>query len=154
MKIYLDMDGVVADLHSHYELLFGKSWLENEKTLGVEHASKLVHDMGEDFWTSIPVTEDAFNLWDYFKYYDVTFLSAPCNFKEAPRGKRKWLDRYFGNVPAIFENKKWIYSDPKSLLIDDTEININNFIMYGGMGILHVSAKNTISKFEENNVYY
>ena len=43
-------------------------------------------------------------------------------------------------------SQKAAFAHPKAVLIDDREININEWINSGGIGILHISAENTISE--------
>ena len=70
----------------------------------------------------------------------------------AKEGKLVWINSNLGDeIPVVFSYsfQKWEEADDKSILIDDRENNINDWIDKGkGIGILHKSAEETIEKLK------
>ena len=69
---------------------------------------------------------------------------------ESLSGKLLWVEKNLGlsSDKVNFEHKKWKYAlspDGKSnILIDDFQSKVEPFTEAGGIGILHISANNTI----------
>jgi len=69
-------------------------------------------------------------------------------------GKKIWIERNLKPRPSyIFEIDKWKYATGKpgqqNILIDDTANKLNPWMEKGGIGILHVSAADTIRQLKE-----
>ena len=131
MKVYVDMDGVLADLFNHAG-----------KIHDVEHYSSMSKDQWEDFFKNsnayelfngLPVFPTANRLLqmvvDYAGGY--TILSSPLSFDRegSIKGKRHWLQKHI-HVPAdniIFEHEKYKYAKnpdgTPNVLIDDYGVN-------------------------------
>ena len=95
--------------------------------------------------------EDGKTYWDYIKKYDVELLSSPSRSATSRLGKRLWVRN---NMPGIKltlaqARNKQNYAAPNHILIDDRESNIEQWRSQGGIGILHTSAADTISKLKE-----
>lgn len=148
MKLYCDLDGVFADLDSHYEALFGVR--PNKTTDNLNW--KLVQNT-PDFFRSIPLMPDALDLWHAISHLDPTILTGvPSQFPEvAGRNKREWIAEKFGDhVPVITtpSRLKCDYCAPGSgdVLIDDWEKYMHLWLAKGGRWITHTSARTTINQ--------
>ncbi len=134
IKIFLDLDGVVADFDRH-----------------LKDQGKLLPDgktnwNGLDFawWSSMPAFDGAKEFYDDLtRLAPVTFLTAPVPSADCFGGKAAWVQKL---VP---EEGRWIlldlvisrikddFANPKAILIDDREKNIEAWVKAGGIGIHH-----------------
>ncbi len=145
-KIFLDMDGVIADFDKGVSHIFGQSPDSVIASLGNMNFWKQLNDI-DHFWLYLKPMSDSGELWNYIKSYDVTLLTTPVSFvKTCKQDKKAWAEKYLGNIDVIFSAHKEKYAEPNTILIDDREDNIRKFNEAGGIGILHTSAKNTIEQ--------
>jgi 5'(3')-deoxyribonucleotidase len=169
--IFIDMDGVLADLHTGIAALSGdaditdkrselfKRWLpEYVKAYGFENqapmpnAGRLV-----TFLTMLQKADKAklAILTSHGEFYEP--------FSEVIRQKKAWLEKNFPQLNKIpfcataSGATKSTFANPNSLLIDDHYKNINHFTDAGGHGIVyedrHVEI-HTIEVFEFLGVNY
>ena len=94
---------------------------------------------------------DGKQLWDYIKNYKPTLLSSPSRADHSRMGKRIWRKRNLPSTKLVLAQaiKKQNYATPDSILIDDRESNIDQWIKAGGIGILHTDTASTIKKLKE-----
>ncbi len=94
---------------------------------------------------------DGKQLWDYIKQYNPSLLSAPSKEKSSRIGKRVWVKHNLPGVKLILANAvdKQKFSGENQILIDDREKNIEQWRSKGGIGILHISAADTIKQLKE-----
>jgi hypothetical protein len=158
-KIYVDMDGVVADFDQRFKDLSGIGPREFEEKYGKDAFWDFI-DEGENklkFWVGIPQMSDAKQLIDFVSKYDYEMLTAPSIKKQSSMGKGLWMinqtkNGLFPSKPKVnyksAKNKK-DFAAPNHILIDDREDTINSWNAAGGIGILHTSASNTISQLKK-----
>lgn len=110
-----------------------------------------INKAGLPFWEDMPWTSDGKELWGYIKKYNPTILSAPSDEIESRVGKIKWVARELPETKLILRKaeQKRVFANPESILIDDLEKNIQQWIESGGIGILHTSAENTINELKK-----
>jgi FMN phosphatase YigB (HAD superfamily) len=149
-KIYLDLDGVLADFHKKFEETFGEAPIRYQK-------NKDFYDKFDIFiknksFANLDMMPDAKDLLAYLKTIEVPIeiLSStafPAVHNEITYQKEIWLKKHHITYPAIFvpgkKNKK-NFADETSILIDDTESNIDDWKQAGGTAILHKDALTTI----------
>ena len=173
-RVFCDLDGVLVDfdrgfveLADNTEKLLPKDY---EKKHGTHSIWKLIDKLGESFWTNLDWTKDSRELWDYLKQYDPIILSAPSRHPGCFTGKTKWVKQNLGidqepiTKPAEFTKEtrlilathKHEFVQPaisqlalQPILIDDTEVKLENWSNAGGTGILHNDATDTIRVMEE-----
>ena len=94
---------------------------------------------------------DGKQLWDYIKSYNPTLLSSPSRADHSRMGKRIWRQRNLPSIKLVLAQaiRKQNYATPDSILIDDRETNIDQWIKAGGIGILHTDTASTIKKLKE-----
>jgi hypothetical protein len=151
-KIYLDMDGVVADFHKRYVDLFKMTPTESRE-------QKEFHPHWKEFiltnqFASLDWWYDGQELLDYIKTIDskvqIEMLTSSGGLKyhdQVKEQKLHWLKEkgitYKANVVAG-RRKKAEYATPDVILVDDTLDVIESFNAAGGIGIHHKDAKVTI----------
>lgn len=106
--LYIDLDGVVVDLHAHVENRYGKQGLENMGDLT---------DNDDQLFLDPPAIEGAIEIIKQLsKKFDVFFLStAPWNNVNSWSHKRIWVEKHLGE----YAYKRLILSHRKDLLMGD-----------------------------------
>jgi len=163
--VLIDMDGVIADYYSvilqhtnatithdewppgckEYEHLFGMSY------------GDVMRNVDSNFWADIPATSWIHALLEnvhvhpatvgteahiltsppyVFKHEDI----EPCHVADTVKGKLEWILRhipdFYYDGRISFSWRKHIAASSRSLLIDDSEDNVNSFMARGGNAIL------------------
>ena len=149
-KIYCDMDGVLVDFESGYEKLTGID-LKGEYRPGVEDFWKPIEQAGVKYWASLKWMPDGKQLWGYIKQYTPELLSAPSKSESSKIGKYVWVKNNLPGTKLIlrYASRKKELANPESILIDDRQVNINQWEAAGGIGILHTSTDNTIQQLQK-----
>jgi 5'(3')-deoxyribonucleotidase len=156
MKIYIDLDGVMADFDTHYDFLLGTKFdnlilCEEEKT-----AKWRALDPHPTFFRDLPLMPGAMKLWAALVdagYEPIILSAATRRIETCSAQKREWVKEYLGlegeDRVIIVANKrdKAQYCQPGDVLIDDHSGNIAAWTAAGGHGILFVSADQTIADF-------
>ena len=148
-KIYCDMDGVLVDFESGYEKLTGVD-LKGEFKKGEDFWDP-ISKAGVGFWAGLKWMPGGQKLWDYIKPYNPDLLSAPSREESSRIGKAVWVKHKLPGTKLIlrYAKQKQQLATPESILIDDRQINIDQWEDAGGIGILHTSTNNTISQLKE-----
>lgn len=135
MKIYLDMDGVLADYRSKF-LPLNKEKIDES-------------DIRNGFFMTLPVLDGARELVQYCHSLgfgiDIEVLTSIGTKLPSIVLKQKkfWLDRHFhknlsDNMNYVHHSKeKAYYANSNTILIDDREKSIIPFREAGGVGILY-----------------
>lgn len=174
MRLYLDMDGVLADFIQGVcdKLHFTNPWTENpnlpteniEDALGYKSMRDIYWnisagdpELSHDFWANLPVMEGAAKLVsDAEKIFgdDIFVLSCPAKgqFGCCP-GKVSWIEKHFPQFADryAFTRCKWAFAHRKGILIDDFCYQIARFNESGGIGI-HYPARNNVRRGERFNL--
>lgn len=158
LKIYFDMDGVLADFSRGVEELCGITALDQA------HRKEADDDA---MWGAIKNVEHFYNRLELMPGAKELFSFAYNNYPGAveilsgiPKPKRgiltsaedktEWIHRIFSDevkVNIVFrEEKKKYVLGKESILIDDLEKNINEWEESGGTGILFISAEDAKRK--------
>ncbi|MCS7316760.1 MAG: hypothetical protein NZZ41_00355 [Candidatus Dojkabacteria bacterium] len=147
-EIYVDLDGVLVDFLSGVKKVF--------KNKEYEYLPKKVFwntlKNEKDFFTNLKWLKDGKLLWNYIKKYNPIILSGiPVGDWAIPQ-KKEWCRKNLGdnvNVILLYAKDKKKYSSKNSILIDDNEKNIVDWIEQGGIGIHHINYDATIKKLKE-----
>jgi len=148
-KIYCDMDGVLADFESGYEKLTGID-LRGEFKKGDDFWDP-ISKAGVGFWAGLKWMPDGQELWNYLKPYKPDLLSAPSREDSSRIGKHVWVKHKIPGTKLIlrYAKQKQELATPESILIDDRQVNIDQWEAAGGIGILHTSTANTIQQLQK-----
>ena len=145
-RLFVDLDGVLADFDRGVKLVTGK----RPEELSVKAMWRAL-SKASDFYGTLEFMHDAQILWDYCKPYDPTILTGLPLGSWAPDQKRRWVARMLGpDVPIItcMSRDKPKYSGPGHVLIDDRVGIKEGWERAGGTFILHTRAERSIAALE------
>jgi len=153
-KIYCDLDGVLVDFIKGFSAISDDPKILNphkySKHYGDDVFWKLIQQYGMEFWRDLDWMDDGKALWRYIKHREPVIISTPnMGFKPSYEGKKKWVAQNLGKYDLILTDKKYKWSNENHVLIDDMDYNIDPWVQSGGIGILHKSASDTISKLKK-----
>ena len=156
--VYVDMDGVLADFERGIQDITGRSInnIKDPEMWAAIDAYGKAKFFGELQWVT-----GGKELWSFVtnNFLKVKILSALGKTdhidKQTTQGKLQWLRH---NIPDLqlddiifVQNKhsKKHYCKPGDIIIDDTPTVIEEWIKKGGIGILHRTTSETISKLRQ-----
>lgn len=143
-RLWLDLDGVLADLGRAYREEFG---LDASKELDAIDWD-LVADSA-DFYARLPPTPDAHLLWSGVRHLRPAVLTGiPPRVEEAQRNKRDWVARHLGGdveVVCCRSSEKWQHCGPGDVLVDDWEKYMRRWKRAGGLWVTHRSAEESLA---------
>ncbi len=152
-KIYVDMDGVLSDWEAQFKRYSGGIPVDTYDNLyGKKNRYKLVNKNSPGYYANMPWMKDGKLLYNFVKGFpDVEILShAPDN--KSKIGKEEWLTdkdiKFKANLVPNREDKAK-FATSNSVLIDDREDVVNEFINAGGKAILHTNSIDTINQLKE-----
>lgn len=159
-KIYVDMDGVIADFVAGVTKLLDDPYDEKLYKTDSKYRSKMWKAVtkfskeGGKLWLDLPMMADAKKLWSYVEKYNPEILSATGRPDyEAETQKRAWIKKHIGanvKVNLVRQSKqKAEYAQSGDVLIDDQPKSIDPWKAAGGKGILHTSADQTIAELKK-----
>lgn len=152
--VYVDMDGVLADLYNHAATLHD-----------VDHYNSMTPEQWETFFkdsnayllfrdiSPFPTANKLLNIVKRFAG-GYTILSSPLNFDKTGsiKGKREWLEKHIRVFPdnIVFEHDKYKYAvqpdGTPNILIDDYGVNINAWRTAGGIAIKYQADEDDLEK--------
>tara|TARA_R110000772_G_scaffold60336_1_gene136402 strand:- start:2146 stop:2598 length:453 start_codon:yes stop_codon:yes gene_type:complete len=147
------MDGVLVDFDKQFEKASrGISPNEYRDKNGIEAFWNLIDVIkGIGFWVGMPWMPNGKQLWEYIKPNNPMLLSSPSRSESSRLGKRLWVRNNIPGTKLILANSynKKNYADINSILIDDRQSNIDQWIAAGGIGILFTSTSQAINELKK-----
>ena len=154
-KVYLDMDGVLADFDKRFEDIAGMKPKEFENKYGTKAFWNLIDEENKiSFWVGIPEMPGAKALVDAVKDYNFELLTSPSAKKQSYLGKILWVRNHsdlFGGKPRInFKRAKEKHEikpelSKTDILIDDREDTIERWNAAGGTGIVYKNISQVLN---------
>lgn len=134
-KIYIDLDGVLADFDGWKNTIPGLT-----KQNVWEHAKKV-----PDFYYQLKPMPEGILLMKYLRSLNIplailTALPRRSTMPDAEADKLKWVREHVGDIEfniGPYAKDKQNFSGHGKILIDDSELNIPQWISRGGTGILY-----------------
>lgn len=153
-KCYVDMDGVLTDFHSYFQVWLGcpikfeyvrGDWNTVARYCEVMDITKSAFwkALSSEFWETMPYTKEAKVILEAceqtFGRENVCILSSPAN-AESAYGKTEWLKsqlpHYLRDGRVYLGRDKRFVACPMATLVDDGDHNIDGFRKFGGIGVL------------------
>jgi 5'(3')-deoxyribonucleotidase len=173
-KILLDLDGVIVDCvqgviqHHGLEIVEWKTPGQYDMREGLGIKKDFWKGIDFDFWANLKPTKDAYEIMSLirnnFNENDIGIMTLlplkwgmPHNqLSDCILGKIKWLDKYFPNLIDNFfiGSTKHFIAHKDIILLDDSDKNINDFELEGGIGIFCPRAWNSKYEYRNNTVEY
>lgn len=151
MKLFVDLDGVLADFDEGYERKFGV-----RPSIGTDNVEWKNIEGESNFYRHLPPKGDAFELWSAIVRLQPTVLTGiPKDVPSAAADKRAWVAKMFGPmVPVItcLSKEKCLHAKPGYTLIDDWEKYRHLWEERGGVWITHLNAELTIQELKRKGV--
>jgi hypothetical protein len=155
-KIYLDMDGVLADFFAEYAKLAGVT-TGNYRDIPPASADPTLNKMvGTDFFSRLPKFTTADSLvklvLKYVKSYGICSSPLRGDFKNSEQHKRIWIKKHLNPQPAeiIITGQKEQHAvnadGSPNILIDDRGTNIVAWRARGGIGIKYQADEDSLDK--------
>jgi hypothetical protein len=149
MRIYLDLDGVMADFDKHFKDTFDSEpndWPDSQMW-------KMINSY-ETFYADLPLMPGALRLFEKLTdSFDVIILTAcpRSNYTAAALQKKAWVREHLSDDITILpvmggKNKSLFMHEAGDILIDDMEKNCKAWQDLGGIAIVHKSVDDTISQ--------
>lgn len=151
-KIYLDMDGVIANFEHRYYEMYGITPRAAEKHKEFDrYFDEFIEKEG---FKNLMLMPGAILLLKYLENIDTPteILSSTANEKRysaISKQKMEWLDYYNITFKTNFvpgKRHKSKFATPNSIIIDDTPYVIEKWIEAGGIAIHHTTANSTLAQ--------
>lgn len=155
-RIFLDMDGVLADFQTGASKLAGVN-------ITPDSAGHKLYDARKEELTNkrlfrnLPPMVDMYDLIAYVRHtgtpWEILTAAGEVNRELCVYDKNEWIREFVDPTIAVTctftGSQKGMYAFEGSVLIDDRQKNIDHWIENGGIGIVHTSAENTINELKK-----
>ena len=103
-----------------------------------------------EFWCTLPWKYDGQELWNYIKNFNPKpiILTAPMDGENCIIGKKLWAKNHLDDSQIILNERKYEYSTPQSILIDDYINHVMQWRVKGGICIHHKNTNDTIKELK------
>ncbi len=160
-EVFLDMDGVLTNFHKGvcdsfdqlYDLSnlsmwdFWKDW--KPKTT----RTNIIDICDQDFWAELEWHDEGHEilhaLEDIYGAENIFLVTKPMPNPGSWTGKKMWVDEHlfrYGDRLIITEASRAMLASPTSLLVDDSQKNVDDFRMAGGQAILIPRPWNSLNR--------
>lgn len=152
-KIYVDMDGVLSDWEAQFKRYSGGITVDTYDSLyGKKKRYDLVNENSPSYYATMPWMKDGKLLYNFVKDFPHVEILSHAPDKKAYIGKMQWLKSnqipFKANLVPNREDKAK-FANADSILIDDREDVVSDFINAGGKAILHKNSTDTINQLKQ-----
>lgn len=138
-RLYLDLDGVMADFDAHFPALFG-----------VDHRDMLDEEMWAtinahpSYFLDMPLCPGARDFFSAVRPFEPIVLTAcpKSNYAHVAHQKREWVRRHLSPDITVLpvmggRNKALFMHAPGDVLVDDLDRNCDVWEAAGGIAVRH-----------------
>ena len=152
-RLFLDLDGVLADFDAHYEKTFGEKTDRSKPT--PKNFWKNIANNGS-FFRDLPMMPDALALWEGAKKLHpnpiiLTGLTHVAS-ETTERHKREWVATHISPLARVIvcpSKDKRLHGKPGDILVDDWTKYRALWEEMGGVFVLHTSAEESLAAVEK-----
>ena len=152
-KIYVDMDGVLSDWEAQFKRYSGGIPVNTYDNLhGKQNRFNLVNKNSPEYYANMPWMKDGKLLYNFVNSFPNVQILSHAPDAKSKIGKQQWLiDKGITFEANLVPNRKdkSKFATDDSVLIDDREDVVNDFINAGGKAILHTNSIDTINQLKE-----
>ena len=169
--ILLDMDEVLCDFVGGALTIHGWTWEQFEQKtqpgrwglpelLGLSKADfwMPINRMGSQFWTDLVPMPWLYDLIALIEpiCLEWKIVTTPSRHPSSAAGKLQWMERYLRthNQKYDLTNDKSGLANENTILIDDRETTVREFIAAGGHGIVFPARHNSLLQHRYNPLPY
>ena len=151
VRLYLDLDGVLADFDAAFPSVFG-----------MDHRSMADDDMWAkinahpSFFRDLPLCPGAYDaFWELADYEPIILTACPrTNYQHVAGQKRAWVREHFGPHVTVLpvmggHNKPLFMHSEGDILVDDFRKNCDAWEKAGGVALHHRSWPESIGAIVE-----
>lgn len=142
-RLYVDMDGVLADFDRGHREAYGYS---RTRHTGWSHIKP-------GFFRGLQPMPDMEHLWRAISHLGpIVLTGVPTSVNAASNDKIDWIRQHVGpdvGVICCQARRKWVYCRPGDILIDDSEEYRPLWEEAGGIWVQHECAAQTIKRLRE-----
>lgn len=154
-RIFLDMDGVLADFHAGVETLTGRAF-PNTDAGHNDYDDRKEELTNKRLFRHLPIMPDMFDLLAYVRHtglpWEILTAAGVINRELVVWDKQEWIKEHVSPTVVVTctmtGSQKGMFAIKGSVLIDDRQKNIDAWESHGGIGILHTSAEDTIKQLK------
>lgn len=151
-RLFLDLDGVLADFDAGVQRLLGMSVAAYEKKRSKrDFWFRLMR--ADDFYGSLPEMSDGRMLFDAVKHLKPTILTGLPLGKWAAPQKVRWVEEHFPGTPIIttMARDKHKHMEVGDVLVDDRE---NHRAVYEAAGVVFIHHRNAKASLRQLSKIY
>lgn len=145
LRVYLDLDGVMADFDAHFPATFG---LDHRDMADDAMWAKI--NAHPSYFEDMPLCDGADDFFAEIKHLNPIILTAcpRTNYAHVAGQKRRWVRKHLGETVTVLpvmggHNKCLFMHAAGDVLIDDYAKNCGPWSAIGGVSILHKSFGET-----------
>jgi hypothetical protein len=149
-RLYLDVDGVLADFNLGFQTKFDLSCEDYETLHGTKAFWQTIRN-DLNFFGTLPLMPDALELYNAVKHLRPILLTGVPFGGWAEQQKFGWRDMHFPGVPMVTcrSKDKALYCQPGDILVDDITTYKHLWEAAGGIYIVHTSANQSIKELNQ-----
>lgn len=148
-RLFLDMDGVLADFDTGYYRLFGE--LPDRSKGDRPEMWKAIEAHGS-FYRDLEMMPDAYELLAYTRpWRPIVLTGMPDSVPDAMAQKMAWVREHIGDDVLVIGTKsrdKSLWARPGDVLVDDWEKYRDRWEQVGGVWITHRTAERSIEALQ------
>ena len=155
-RIFVDMDGVLADFNTGVETLTGREFPNNDQGHN-DYDERKEELTNKRLFRNLPPMPDMYDLVAYIRHtglpWEILTAAGVINRELVVFDKNEWIREHVSPSVVVTctmtGSQKGMFAIKGSVLIDDRQKNLDAWEAHGGIGILHTSAEDTINQLKE-----